>query len=111
MAKVKTFGRFYPTYNYIDKDPRLDEFRTAAERAFGRIPIRDDWEKLAEVSGVNIGTFLRWENEGKGFQFRTMEAALRGMGAYTKIVFGKPPEMPRASKRLHKLKGKRRAKK
>lgn len=66
---------FYKTYNFLDKDPVIDEMRTA---------LKDSGKTYQEIqadSGVSVTTLHNWFNgDTRKPQFATVRAAARAMG-------------------------------
>lgn len=73
--------KLYKSYNFRNKDPIIDELRTA---------IADEgcsYAEVAEWSGVTTQTLRNWfSGPTKRPQFATVMAVVRGMGLDFKLV-------------------------
>jgi transcriptional regulator with XRE-family HTH domain len=84
----------YKSYNFVDKDPIIDEIRTVYQNS----GVNYRW--IEENSGVTSQTLSAWFNgRTKKPQAATINAVLRAMGYKLTIApFGKPvqivPAMP-----------------
>jgi hypothetical protein len=78
-------GFTYKSYNFVDKDPIIDEIRTIYEQS----GVNYQW--LHENSNVSVGTLVNWfSGKTKKPQAATINAVLRAMGYKLGIVeFGK----------------------
>ena len=78
-------GFTYKSYNFIDKDPIIDEIRTVYEKS----GVNYKW--LEDNSGVTSHTLANWfSGRTKKPQAATINAVLRAMGYKLGIVeFGK----------------------
>lgn len=83
-ATKKTKMFFYKTYNFKDKDPVIDEMRTALQDS-GK-----SYQEVHEDSGVSATTLYNWFNgETRRPQFATIRAAARAMGYdYRRVKIG-----------------------
>jgi hypothetical protein len=79
-------GFTYKSYNFVDKDPVIDEIRTVYQDS----GVNYKW--IEENSGVTAQTLSNWFNgKTKKPQSATIEAVLRAMGYKRAIVpFGIP---------------------
>lgn len=79
MAKKKFIG--YRTYNFVDKDPVIDELRTI---------VKDDGSSYSEInekSGVSYGTLRNWfHGETKRPQFATVSAVAKSLGYEYRLI-------------------------
>ena len=79
MAKKKFAG--YATYNFVDKDPVIDELRTI---------VSDEKASYADIhatSGVSVNTLYNWFNGGtRRPQHATIMAVARALGYDYKLV-------------------------
>jgi hypothetical protein len=67
--------RTYDTYRFIDKDPIIDEMRTAWQRSNKKI------STLAATSGVTYGTIRNWfEGQTRSPQTASASAFMGAMG-------------------------------
>jgi transcriptional regulator with XRE-family HTH domain len=78
-------GFTYKSYNFVDKDPIIDEIRTVYEQS----GVNYQW--IADNSGVTPQTLSAWfSGKTKKPQAATINAVLRAMGYKLGIVeFGK----------------------
>jgi DNA-binding phage protein len=87
-------GFTYKSYNFIDKDPIIDEIRTVFEDSGA------NYKWVSEASNVNANTLSNWFNgKTKKPQAATVNAVLRALGYKLSIVpFGERvhivPAMP-----------------
>jgi hypothetical protein len=71
----------YKSYNFVDKDPIIDEVRTV----FQESGVNYAW--LQEQSGVTIATLHNWfDGETKRPQAATINAVLRALGYKLGVV-------------------------
>jgi len=74
-------GFVYKSYNFIDKDPIIDEIRGVYEGS------GFTYKKIHEDSGVSVGTLVRWfDGTTQRPQAATVNAVLRSMGYKLGIV-------------------------
>ena len=77
--------KVYKSYNFIDKDPVIDELRTV----FRRYGIK--YQYVEDRSGVTTQTLRNWfEGKTKRPLNSTVEAVLRAIGGKREIVM--PPQ-------------------
>ena len=68
-------GFTYKSYNFVDKDPMIDQVRTII------IDSHDTYKQIAEASGVNEGTIRNWlDGATRKPQAATFNAVLRTLG-------------------------------
>ena len=68
-------GFTYKSYNFVDKDPMIDQVRTII------IDSHDTYKQIAEASGVNEGTIRNWlDGATRKPQAATFNAVLRALG-------------------------------
>jgi transcriptional regulator with XRE-family HTH domain len=68
-------GFTYKSYNFVDKDPMIDQVRTII------IDSHNTYKQIAELSGVNEGTIRNWlDGAVKRPQAATLNAVLRALG-------------------------------
>jgi hypothetical protein len=79
-------GFTYKSYNFVDKDPIIDEIRTVYQDS----GVNYKW--IEDNSGVSSATLAAWFNgKTKKPQSATVEAVLRALGYKRAIVpFGDP---------------------
>lgn len=80
MAKRRGQNGFlYRSYNFVDKDPVIDELRAVVQReGFMK---RGGFAKLSTLSGVSISAMDNWFNgETRRPQNASIEAVARAMG-------------------------------
>lgn len=71
----------YKSYNFVDKDPCIDELRTGLQKS------RMTYQTVSEGSGVAVSTLHNWfEGKTRRPQFATAQAAARAMGLTWKLV-------------------------
>lgn len=67
--------KLYKTYNFVDKDPIIDELRTVVQVQ------RVSYRGLCEVSGVSASTPRNWfGGKTKRPQYQTVRAIARALG-------------------------------
>ena len=91
-------GFTYKSYNFIDKDPMIDEIRTVVEQSGAT------YKWVNEQSGVAVGTMAKWfDGKTRRPQAATMNAVLRSLGfklgvvEYQKVIVpddGRRPTAP-----------------
>lgn len=79
-------GFTYKSYNFVDKDPIIDEIRTIYENS------GTNYRWIAEHSGVSTSTIANWfGGDTKRPQAASINAVLRALGYKLGIVeMGKP---------------------
>jgi len=74
-------GFTYKSYNFIDKDPMIDEVRTIVERSGA------SYKWVNEESGVSVNTLSKWfDGTTRRPQAATMNAVLRSLGFKLGVV-------------------------
>ena len=74
-------GFTYKSYNFVDKDPMIDQLRTVVEKA------GVTYKALSDDSGVSPQTISNWfAGETRKPQAATMNAVLRAIGYRLGIV-------------------------
>jgi hypothetical protein len=74
-------GFTYKSYNFIDKDPMIDEIRTIVEQSGA------SYKWVHENSNVAVGTLTAWfDGKTRRPQAATMNAVLRALGKKLGIV-------------------------
>jgi len=74
-------GFTYKSYNFIDKDPMIDEIRTIVERSGAT------YKWINATSGVNVNTLSKWfDGSTRRPQAATMNAVLRSLGFKLGVV-------------------------
>jgi DNA transposition AAA+ family ATPase len=74
-------GFTYKSYNFIDKDPMIDEIRTIVEKSGA------SYKWVNQESGVSTGTIAKWfDGETRRPQAATMNAVLRSLGYKLGVV-------------------------
>ena len=78
-------GFTYKSYNFVDKDPMIDEIRTIVEQSGAT------YKWVNENSGVSVNTISKWfDGQTRRPQAATMNAVLRSLGFKLGVVeFGK----------------------
>ena len=67
--------KFYRSYSFVDKDPAIDQVRTAVNDAGLTYP------QVAELSDVSVGTLVSWfHGKTRRPQDATIMAVMRGIG-------------------------------
>ena len=75
-----THVQTYVTYRFRDKDPMIDQLRTACQEAYpgGDRHRKIDYADISEKSGVSVSTLYNWfEGETRRPQFASMCAVAR----------------------------------
>jgi hypothetical protein len=74
-------GFTYKSYNFVDKDPMIDEIRTIVERSGAT------YKWVHENSNVAVGTLVKWfDGSTRRPQAATMNAVLRSLGFKLGVV-------------------------
>jgi hypothetical protein len=74
-------GFTYKSYNFIDKDPMIDEIRTIVEHSGA------SYKWVNQESGVNANTIAKWfDGQTRRPQAATMNAVLRALGYKLGVV-------------------------
>jgi hypothetical protein len=74
-------GFTYKSYNFIDKDPMIDEIRTIVDRSGA------SYKWINEESSVSTQTIAKWfDGSTKRPQAATMNAVLRSLGYKLGVV-------------------------
>jgi hypothetical protein len=74
-------GFTYKSYNFVDKDPMIDEIRTIVERSGA------SYKWVNAESGVSTQTITKWFDGGtRRPQAATMNAVLRSLGYKLGVV-------------------------
>jgi transcriptional regulator with XRE-family HTH domain len=80
-------GFTYKSYNFVDKDPIIDEIRTIVEKS------GENYARVHEQSGVAITTLTNWfDGPTKRPQAATLNAVARALGyklGFVKMRTGK----------------------
>lgn len=101
MATLKC----YKTYNFRDKDPRIDEIRTMVEDRHA------SFEKIHTVSGVATATLYNWfHGKTRRPQNATMTAVEQALG-YRRVLVADPELFNLLNKTEIKKNGKKKKKK
>jgi DNA-binding phage protein len=95
----------YRTYNFVDKDPVIDQLRTAMEDTAHTIG------HLSDESGVSTTTLYNWfDGETRRPQFATVAAVATAMGVRSIAFSNGKPYLIGYVKRPHPANSKRRKK-
>jgi signal recognition particle subunit SEC65 len=74
-------GFTYKSYNFVDKDPMIDEIRTIVEKSGA------SYKWVNEESGVSTQTIAKWfDGSTRRPQAATMNAVLRSLGYKLGVV-------------------------
>jgi lambda repressor-like predicted transcriptional regulator len=88
-----TEGSVYTSYNFIDKDPVIDQLRTAIQDS------GMSWSEISHNSGVSVSCLRNWfHGETRKPQNATIEAVLRAIGK-SRVIVDKVVPMPKPSRR------------
>jgi DNA-binding phage protein len=91
-------SRIYKSYNFIDKDPIIDEIRTV---------MQDEGVShtyIEEVSGVTTQTLRNWfDGKTRRPQFATVKAVVRAMGYDVGLVRATEARSPQKTVRKGKV--------
>jgi hypothetical protein len=87
-------GFTYKSYNFIDKDPMIDEVRTIVEQSGAT------YQWINSTSGVSITTISKWfDGSTRRPQAATMNAVLRSLGYKLGVVEWQKVIVPDAGRR------------
>jgi hypothetical protein len=74
-------GFTYKSYNFVDKDPMIDEIRTVVEKSGA------SYKWVNQESGVSTNTISKWfDGSTRRPQAATMNAVLRSLGYKLGVV-------------------------
>jgi transcriptional regulator with XRE-family HTH domain len=81
MLEKTSKGFTYKSYNFVDKDPIIDEIRTVVEDS------GEKYARIEDMSGVSANTMRAWfEGATRRPQAATINAVLRALGYKLGVV-------------------------